>query len=59
MRRRKKKVIRLHPKMCSPEECEHCLYIGEGDFVCDKDEDYTTVIEDFEPTDDYLRCAEG
>ena len=52
------KIVKLHRKKCTPEECEHCLYIGEGDFVCDLNDDYKIVIEDFEPTEDYLICEE-
>ena len=31
-------------KMCD-ESCEHCIYIGEGDYTCDKYD--VIVIEDF------------
>ena len=52
-------------KICSPEACDHCMYIGEGDFICDKDmgEDDVIegvfVIENFEPTNMYLYCQKG
>lgn len=22
------------PKICDPNLCDHCMYLGEGDFVC-------------------------
>ena len=53
-----RKKAKIKHKVCTPEECEHCMYIGEGDFVCDLNDDYKTVIEDFEQTEDYLRCKE-
>lgn len=34
--------------------CENCIYIGEGDYMCDENHDF--VIEDWEPTDDYFSC---
>lgn len=52
-------------KICSPETCDHCMYIGEGDFICDKDGDDEAsiegviVMEDWEPTDMYLYCQNG
>ena len=36
------------------EECEECLAIGEGDHVCIDHE--VMVIEEYEPTDNYLIC---
>ena len=41
-------------KMC--QDCEHCMYICEGDFICDMDEP-VLVMEDFEPTEDYMYCG--
>lgn len=41
------------PKMC--QNCEHCVYICEGDFICDMDEPIL-VMEDYTPTEDYLYC---
>lgn len=36
-------------KKCT-EECENCIYIGEGDFICD--EALVLVV------DDWVRCNE-
>ena len=33
-------------KVCS-DKCEHCIYIGEGDFICDLN--LAIVIEDWIP----------
>lgn len=44
-------------KICDPGMCDECLYIGEGDFLCDKYQ--TIVVSDWEPTEDYLICKEG
>ena len=30
-----KKRRRPAPKTCDPNLCDHCMYIGDGDFVCD------------------------
>lgn len=30
-----KKRRRPVPKTCDPNLCDHCMYLGEGDFVCD------------------------
>lgn len=39
----------------SCHECEHCEYVGEGDYVCDQD--YSIVLTDWNtPTEDYLHC---
>lgn len=36
MKKRKKYQHRDKPWMCDPGMCDHCVYIGEGDFICDK-----------------------
>lgn len=41
-------------KICN--NCDHCIYIGEGDFICDKDEP-VLIEEDFTPTEDYYKCG--
>lgn len=44
-------------RFCDPEMCGHCMYLGEGDFFCDKYE--TFVVGEWEPTDDYMICKGG
>ena len=29
------------------ETCDHCTYIGEGDFICDRNDEPVLVIEDW------------
>lgn len=38
--------------------CEHCIYIGEGDFICDADDTPVLIMSDFSPEDDYNWCNE-
>lgn len=46
-----------HIKRCDPSICDHCQYIGEGDFVCDVDPaEHRFVMEDWSPTEHYLHC---
>lgn len=44
--------------ICDPGVCDHCTYVGEGDFLCDNtdDEAYVVVMSDWEPTEQYLHC---
>lgn len=37
--------------------CEHCIYIGEGDSICDADVEPRFILDDWEPTDDFWWCA--
>ena len=41
-------------KFCDPGVCDCCQYIGEGDFLCDKDMEI--VVSDWTPTENYLMC---
>ena len=45
----KKKTPKKH-MVCS-DECEHCIYIGDGDYFCDAVEDI--VISDWFPCNGY------
>lgn len=50
---------RKKPKMCDPNVCDDCLYIGEGDFVCSQhiqEPDRALVIDEWVPTENYLQC---
>lgn len=48
-------------RICDPNICDHCMYIGEGDFICDLhglDPDSTVfVMEDWEATEHYMQCS--
>ena len=41
-------------KVCDPSVCDCCLYVGEGDFLCD--EHMEIVVSDWKPTENYLMC---
>lgn len=47
---KKKKIA-----MCDPAECDNCIYIGEGAFICDR-YDNAIVIDDWSPTKDFVKC---
>ena len=51
---RKLKNLLKNAKMC--QNCEHCIYLCEGDFICDMDEP-TLIMEDWQPTEDYYNCG--
>lgn len=56
------KRVRKKPRLlCDPGLCDHCLYIGEGDFLCDchPHSEYVMVMSDWEPTKFYLHCKFG
>lgn len=38
------------------EGCSHCLPIGEGDHICDKNGVPVIVLLEYIPTEDYLCC---
>jgi hypothetical protein len=50
---RRKHKERKTVKACF--ECDHCIYCGEGDHLCDEYEEMVTV--DWEPTDYFYRCC--
>ena len=43
-------------RFCDPAVCDSCIYIGEGDFICD--ETMEVVVSDWKPTDKFLKCKE-
>ena len=54
--RRKKKTYNPNRKVrfCDPGACDECVYIGDGDFLCDRNQ--TIVVADWQPTRDYMAC---
>lgn len=42
-------------KTCDPGTCDYCQYIGECGFLCDKY--LEVVVDDWEPTKNFLMCA--
>ena len=43
------------PKICL--YCIHCIPIGEGDHICDAFDEPVLILEDYTPTDDFLKCG--
>ena len=52
MRRKKKNKKQEKQIFCNPDICEHCMYIGEGDSMCEITGEI--VLEDWIPTDDFM-----
>lgn len=46
----------MNRKLKACQDCNHCVYICEGDYICDFDEP-VLILEDFTPTDDYMYCG--
>ena len=47
--------------MDKPKECDKCIecqYIGDGDFICDKNEEPMIVKSKWLPTENYNNCKE-
>lgn len=43
------------PKICY--NCGHCIYIGEGDYICDSDNEPIIVMEEHIPNENYYCCG--
>lgn len=43
-------------RFCDPGACDFCIYLGEGDFQCDRHD--VLVVEDWTPTDEYMKCKQ-
>lgn len=52
----RKKHKKRNVKFCDPGMCDHCVYIGDGDFICDIPMTPTLVVADWQPTDEHLLC---
>lgn len=55
-RNRKKQNLKCLERRDCCESCGHCLYIGEGDFICDAGDRPVMVISDFMPMPKYRYC---
>ena len=40
--------------LCDPAVCDDCVYLGDGDFICWKQDEI--VVTDWEPTKYYMMC---
>ncbi len=47
---------RRGPQTCD-DRCEHFLYVGEGDSICNKVCPPKLVLEDWSPTEDFFWCG--
>ena len=52
-----KKTTMEEPKICV--SCSHCIYIGEGDYICDAEATPVLVMEEHCPNDNYWWCYES
>ena len=52
-RKRMSKKKKIKTPMC--ENCEECVYVGDGGHFCS--EHHEIVLEDWCPTDKYLCCG--
>ena len=43
--------------ICDPDLCNHCQYLGDGDFLCDKRMEI--VVADWKPTESFMMCDES
>lgn len=43
-------------RYCDPGACHCCLYIGDGDFLCEDHQEI--VVADWEPTVAYMICKQ-
>ena len=50
MRKRRKKQKK--ERRCF--SCDHCIYIGEGGYICDLNNE--VVIDDWTPTEEFNSC---
>ncbi|MBR3741015.1 MAG: hypothetical protein IKN04_11275 [Clostridia bacterium] len=60
--KKKRNYADRKPRMCDPGMCDHCIYVGGGDFVCDKYPDQkgnpmVLVVEDWQPNENNLLCC--
>ncbi len=37
--------------------CEHCIYIGEGYYICDASDEPILIMEEHAPNENYWHCA--
>lgn len=42
-------------RVCNPDACPNCMYVGEGDSWCDKIGEI--ILSDWEPTEYYMGCC--
>lgn len=62
-KKKNRKRHRNNQRMCDPGMCDNCIYLSEGDFICDKFTDTdggpVLVMADWGATENYMRCSNG
>ena len=53
--KRRRKPLRGPNNAQNCYECDHCVYLGEGDHMCDLDNEI--VVNEWEPTDEFYHCG--
>ncbi len=48
-------------RFCDPALCDHCTYVGEGDFLCDchPHDIFVLVMDGWERTKYFMHCMKG
>lgn len=54
MKVKAKRIKKKSEKFCDPAVCNECDYLGDGDFICWKQDEI--VVTDWEPTEYFLMC---
>lgn len=57
MKVKAKRIKKKSEKFCDPAVCNECDYLGDGDFICWKQDEI--VVTDWEPTENFLMCNRG
>lgn len=52
---KKRTTRRSAPKEKCCYDGDHCIYIGDGDHLCDVDNEI--VVNDWEPTEEFYHCV--
>ena len=65
--KKKRNGYQEKPRMCDPGMCDHCTYVGEGDFICDHpvvigndpEMPVAFVVENWQPNENCMKCKRG
>lgn len=48
-------MSKKHKEETTCFDCDHCVYTGEGDHLCDVNNEF--VVEEWKPTDKFYHCG--